>query len=292
MPLSLTELDQKAVRRSFDRAAASYDHHAVLQHEVRQRLLERLEYREHSPVRVLDLGCGTGLGSVALGQRFPEAQVIALDWARSMLDAFPGDQPAARLCANMQELPLGSRSIDIVFSNLAIQWSKDPESLFAEIRRVLRPQGLFLFSTFGVDTLAELRSAWAEVDNDPHVNEFTDIQDLGDLMALGFVEPVLDMEMFTLEYPDVISLMRDLKAIGAHNAASGRRQGLTGKQRMRAMIEAYEQYRLNGRYPASWEVVYGAAFGPADGQPYRTGQGEVAEFSLEALRSSRVRRAS
>lgn len=292
MPLSLTDLDHRAARRSFDRAAGSYDQHAVLQHEVRRRLLERLDYQDHTPTRVLDLGCGTGQGSAALQRRFPDAQIIALDWAPSMLGALPGGN-AAPLCADMQKLPLGSRSIDIVFSNLAVQWSTDPETLFAEIRRVLRPRGLFLFSTFGVDTLHELRGAWAKVDADPHVNEFADIQDLGDLlMAMGYVEPVLDMEMFTLDYPDVISLMRDLKAIGAHNSAARRRAGLTGKQRMQEMIAAYEAYRADGRYPASWEVVYGAAFGPEDGQPYRTGQGEVAEFSLDALRSSRVRRES
>ena len=191
----------------------------------------------------------------------------------------------------MQTLPLASRSIDIVFSSLAAQWSPDPERLFTEIRRGLRPGGLVLFSTFGVDTLQELKAAWAEVDGDPHVNEFVDIQDLGDLlMALGFAEPVLDMEMFTLDYPHVMALMRDLKAIGAHNAAPDRRASLTGKRRFSRMLAAYERFSVEGRYPASWEVIYGAAFGPEEGQPFRSGTGEVAEFSIDALRSSRVRR--
>ena len=291
MPIEPTALDRGAARRSFDLAAHSYDAHAVLQREVRQRLLERLDYQEYDPARVLDLGCGTGRGSLALQQRFPGAAVIALDWAPAMLGELPREQGPRPLCADMQKLPLGSRSVDMVFSNLAAQWSPDPESMFAEIRRVLRPGGLLLFTTFGVDTLKELRESWAEVDSDPHVNEFVDIQDLGDLlMAMGFVEPVLDMEMFTLDYPDVISLMRDLKAIGAHNAAARRRPGLTGKERMKQMINAYERFRVDGRYPASWEVVYGAAFGPEDGQPFRSAQGEVAEFSLDALRASRVRR--
>lgn len=293
MPIRPTPLDRQACRRSFDRAASVYDAHAVLQREVRTRLLERLDYKPFEPRRVLDVGCGTGHASLALQQRYPRANVVALDWARGMLRRLQAeDAPPSAICADMQALPLASRSVDLVFSNLAAQWSPDPERLFAEFRRVLRPGGLLLFSTFGVDTLRELRAAWAEVDGDPHVNEFTDIQDLGDLMmALGYVEPVLDMEMFTLEYPDVMALMRDLKAIGAHNAVHGRRPGLTGKARLRRMMDAYEAFRSGERYPASWEVIYGAAFGPEEGQPMRSGQGEVAEFSIDALRASRVRRA-
>jgi malonyl-CoA O-methyltransferase len=294
VPIKPTPLDRRAARRAFDRAAGSYDEHAVLQHEVRQRLLERLEYQQHDPARILDVGCGTGQGSHFLRQRYPQAEVIALDWAPGMLhDAVKvsGQKRPHVLCADMQALPLASRSMDIVFSNLAAQWSPDPERLFAEFRRILRPGGLLMFSTFGVDTLQELRAAWAEADDGPHVNEFTDIQDLGDLlMALGFAEPVLDMEMFTLDYPDVMALMRDLKAIGAHNAVAGRRRQITGKARLRRMLDAYERFRVGGRYPASWEVIYGAAFGPEEGQPYRSGQGEIAEFSLDALRTSRVRR--
>jgi malonyl-CoA O-methyltransferase len=294
MPIKPLPLDAHAARRAFHRAAGSYDEHAVLQHEVRARLLERLDYQALEPARVLDIGCGTGQGSQALQDRYPQAEVIALDWATGMLRDARGEQGEAApvaLCADMQALPLAGRSMDMVFSNLAAQWSPDPERLFAEIRRVLRPGGLLLFSTFGVDTLQELRAAWATVDDEPHVSEFVDIQDLGDLlMALGFAEPVLDMEMLTMDYTDVMALMRDLKAIGAHNAVTGRRAQLTGKARLRRMLDAYEQFRAGDRYPASWEVIYGAAFGPEEGQPFRSGQGEVAEFSLDALRASRVRR--
>jgi malonyl-CoA O-methyltransferase len=287
----LSELDRAAVLDAFQRAAHTYDQYAVLQHEVGQRLLERLEYQRHEPGRVLDLGCGTGRAIGGLRRHFPNANIVALDWSTHMLTQMRrenhGDAPAG-LCADMQALPLASRSVDLVFSNLAAQWSPDPKRLFAGLRRVLRPGGLLLFTTFGPDTLRELRMAWAEVDDRPHVNQFIDLHDLGDLLlAVGFAEPVMDMEMFTLDYPDVMSLMRELKAIGAHNSAAGRQPGLTGKSRLRQMLAAYEQFRSAGRYPASYEVVYGAAFGPAEGQPMRSPGGETAEFSLEALRASR-----
>lgn len=291
MPVTLRPLDWQAVRSSFDRAADSYDAHAVLQHEVGKRLLERVEYLRQDPERVLDVGCGTGVATRELQAGFPGAGVIALDWSTGMLarvaNSTRSTAPLA-LCADMQALPLASRSIDLVYSNLAFQWSPDPQRLFTELRRILRPGGLLLFSTFGPDTLRELRAAWAEVDGEPHVNEFLDLHDIGDLLVMaGFVEPVMDMDMFTLEYPDVISMMRELKAIGAHNAALGRHPGLTGKNRLQGVLAAYEQFKVGAHYPASWEVVYGAAFGPGEGQPVRSPAGEIAEFSLEALRDSR-----
>ena len=230
------ELNLAAVQQSFDRAAAAYDRHAVLQHEVEQRLLERLEYLRTEPARMLDAGCGTGIASHALQQQYPGASVIGLDWSTGMLNqlrARNGGQVAPlALCADMQELPLAARSMDLVFSSLAIQWCPHPGKLFADFRRVLKPGGMLLFSTFGPDTLHELKTAWAKADDRPHVNEFADMHDIGDLVvASGFVEPVFDVDVITLEYKDVISLMRDLKAIGAHNAASGRSPGLRGRVR-------------------------------------------------------------
>ena len=192
------------------------------------------------------------------------------------------------LCADMQQLPLASQSVDLVFSNLAIQWSTDLDALLVALRRVIKPGGIILFSTFGPDTLHELRSAWFEADDQPHVNFFPDMHDVGDkVVAAGFVEPVFDIDIITLEYGDVISLMRDLKAIGAHNAASGRSMGLTGKDKFARVLDAYEAYRKGDSYPATYEVVYGVAFGPQEGQPFRHPEGEIATFSIEALKASR-----
>jgi malonyl-CoA O-methyltransferase len=285
-------LDMRAVHQAFDRAAPDYDRHAVLQHEVEQRLLERLEFLRVVPANVLDIGCGTGIASHNFKQRYRGAMVIGLDWSTGMLRQLQSraDGPSSplALCANMQALPLPARSMDVVFSNLAIQWSPDPEELFRDIRRVLKPGGMLLFSTFGPDTLQELRSAWSVADKQPHVNRFADMHDIGDMVvAAGFAEPVFDVDVLTLEYRDVISLMRDLKAIGAHNAASGRSPGLTGKDKFAQVISAYEDFRLDGVYPATYEVIYAVAFGPREGQPVRTADGDVVTFSVEALQASR-----
>lgn len=293
--MTLTPLDRAAVRRSFDRAAERYDQHAVLQAEVATRLLERLDYFDLKPQRVLDLGCGTGQPGRALAERFPGADILSLDWAPAMLRQARRSHwqgPAATrlraLCADMQQLPLAPRSVDLVFSNLAMQWSNDLPELYAGLRRVLRPGGLLVFSTFGPDTLYELRAAWAQVDRRTHVNRYMDMHDIGDhLVASGFRDPVMDSELLVLQYRDVLTLMRELKAIGAHNVAAERAHALTGKGSLQKVMEAYRQFARDDRYPASYEVLYGVAFGPAEGQPVRIGGGEVATFSIDAIKAGR-----
>jgi len=282
--VSLTPLDINANRRSFDRAASSYDEHAVLQREVASRLLERLEYLRHQPVTILDLGSGTGSGSRSLAVKFPQASVIALDWSRSMLQQLVPEDVVKPLCADMHTLPLASRSIDLVFSNLAMQWSYDLPAIFREFRRVMTTDAMLAFTSFGPDTLTELKQAWSSVDGLQHVNDMPDMHDIGDeLMAAGFREPVMDAERLTLEYPDVLALMRELKGLGENNVASQRMRGLTGKTRLANVLQAYEQFRQNDRYPASFEVVYGVAFAPAEGQPMKTPEGDVATFSIDQM---------
>ena len=284
-------LDMRHVRRSFGRAAATYNANAVLQHEVEQRLLERLEYFERAPQRVLDVGCGPGAAALALRKRWNAAQVVALDLALPMLERIrPGWlRPVMRVNADARALPLIDASVEVLFSNLCLQWIDDLPALFAEFRRVLRPQGYLALSTFGPDTLHELRNAWGQVDRAPHVGRFADIARIGDaLMQAGFRDPVLDAEHFTLNYADAGALMRELKAIGATNADASRTRGLTGKKQWRAMLAAYEAFRSDGVLPATYEVIYAHAWAPEPGQPRRArGGAEVASFPLERLRGSR-----
>ena len=266
-------LDKRAVRRSFDRAAATYDAAAVLQHEVCRRSLERLDFIRHVPARILDAGCGTGNAWRGLAARYPGARLFALDLAPGMLRqagaAVPWHQrllrrsPAA-ICGDLEHLPLAGGSIDLAWSNLALQWVNALPQAFTEMRRVLAPGGLFMFTTFGPDTLKELRAAQAGTDGHTHLSGFTDMHDIGDMLVeAGFADPVIDMETFTLTYPDVKSLMRDLKAIGARNAAADRPPALSGKVWMEAVRRNYEALRRDGKLPATFEVVYGHAWRPA-----------------------------
>jgi malonyl-CoA O-methyltransferase len=261
-------LDRALVRRSFDRASDRYDQFAVLQAEVRKVLIDRLELVRLEPEVIADIGCGTGHASRALKRRYLRARVVALDLSPAMLRAARRQQGFLRrfqrVCADAARLPFADASIDLLYCNLVLQWCDDPDAVFAEFRRVLRPHGLLTFSSFGPDTLTELRHAWSAVDEHTHVNQFLDMHDVGDaLVRAGLAEPVLDVERFTLTYDDTFALMRDLKAIGAHNVTAGRPPGLTGRGRLARMIDAYEAFRRDGKLPATYEVVFGQAWGRA-----------------------------
>ena len=285
-------LDTLRVRRSFDRAARTYDASAVLHSEVRGNLLSRLDLMALAPRVVVDAGAGTGHASHALIRRYPNALVIALDLSARMLQAAGRRQSwlrrFARVCADAERLPLADGSVDLILSNLMLQWC-NPDSVFAEFRRVLAPHGLLSFTTLGPDTLRELRSAWGEVDSHTHVHQFIDMHDIGDaLVRGGFASPVLDVERYTLTYPDVRRVAADLKATGAHNATMGRARGLTGRRLFTAMQTAYETFRQEGRLPATYEVVFAHAWTP-DTDTRRTQEG--ASVSLDDIKQQlRARR--
>jgi len=262
------ELDRRQVRRSFDRASAEYDRAAVLQATVRAQLLERLAFARLEPGLVIDAGSGTGHASRELKRRFRDADVVALDIAPGMLREASHQQGwwrrFVRVCADAQRLPFPDSSAGLLFSNLMLQWCDDLDAVFAEFRRVLQPHGLLTFTTFGPDTLQELRAAWGAADTRTHVHRFIDMHDIGDaLVRAGLAEPVLDVEHFTLTYDDVRGLMRDLKSIGAHNVSAGRPAGLVGRGRLQAMTDAYEPFRRDGKLPATYEVIFGQAWGRA-----------------------------
>jgi len=267
------QIDKQQVRRAFSRAAANYDATAVLQREVCTRMLERLDYIKMQPARVLDAGSGTGWGGRQLAEKYPTAQVVSLDIAIGMLRSaqgrsgwwqklFGGTQQL-QLCADVEALPLAANSVEMIWSNLAVQWCNDLPATFVELNRVLKVEGLLMFSTFGPDTLKELRQAFSGVDDHNHLNRFADMHDMGDMLVqAGFAEPVMDMEYFTLTYEDVRGVLQDLKTIGANNATAGRGQGLMGKNAWARLLENYEKLRRDGKLPATYEVVYGHAWKP------------------------------
>ena len=277
MTQDIYHMDKRRVRASFDRAADGYDAAAVLQKVVREEMLSRLDLVNMQPQAILDAGCGTGHASQALMKKYPSAQVLSLDFAMGMLNKtrslnqsilqrlkqLLGRNQQSYLCADIERLPIADARLDMFWSNLAIQWSNDLDAVFTDIHRVLKTDGLLMFSTLGPDTLKELRAA-TSVDGNVHVSRFIDMHDIGDaLVRAGFAAPVLDVERIVLTYDDAVSVMRDLKSIGAHNAADGRNRGLQGRGFLRNLTKHYEPFRKDGKLPATFEVVYGHAWKPA-----------------------------
>lgn len=261
-------------------------------------MLERLALVKITPQQVLDAGCGEGADLSALQERFPDAHLLAADASPQMLAVARGRQAAALspinrlmkkwlpgsagagpgsapnfLCGDFAQLPFGVKAFDLVWSNLALHWHPQPDRVFAEWRRVLRVDGLLMFSCFGPDTFKELRTAFATVDAAPHALPFVDMHDFGDMLInAGLSNPVMDMEIITVTYASGEKLMADVRAWGG-NPLTTRRRGLFGKEAWRRMAQSLDQLRRpDGKIPLTFEIIYGHAFRPV---PKLTASGET-----------------
>jgi malonyl-CoA O-methyltransferase len=268
-------LDRALLRRRSERAAAHYDQADFLPREIARRMDERLDYIRITPRRILDLGCATGADLARLGERYPAAERIGIDFALAMLaHAHARFHPRRKLwqrlrpalpaphliAADANRLPLPAASVSLAWSNLALPAIDEPQTVFAELHRVLETGGLLMFSTFGPDTLRELRAALPIHDGE-RVHRFIDMHDLGDaLVKTGFADPVMDMEMLTLTYADLDALFADLRMAGAANAAVNRPRGLAGRHGWAIARENYARLRHAGTLPASIEIIQGHAW--------------------------------
>ncbi len=286
----MTLLDPLQIRRHFGQAAAGFDDVAVLAREAGKRLFESLDYLDdRQPEVILEVGCGTGHNAALLKKRWPRARVIALDSALPMLRQAKAQagwwKPFQRVAGDAAQLPLADASVDLLVSNLCLPFVNDLADTLAGFRRVLKPDGLLLCSTYGSETLGELDHAFAQADTLPHVHPFAPIASFGDaLMRAGFRDPVIDRDVFTLTYPDLPALMAELRALGYANARGDRRRTLTGRGRFAAATRAYEALRqADGRLPSSWEVLYAHAWAPAAGTPIRQQGQDIAAVPLSAI---------
>ncbi|HWL64175.1 MAG TPA: malonyl-ACP O-methyltransferase BioC [Steroidobacteraceae bacterium] len=292
----MTDLDPRAVARSFGAASDSYDAAAWLQAQAREELLSRLTLLKSPPRAVLDLGAGTGLAALAIKRRFPRAAVTAADIAAPMVRAARRHSRFWRRIrcveADARQLPFDTAGFDLVFSNLMLQWLQPPDAALAEIRRVLRPGGLLLLSSFGPETLQELRAAWGAADDGVHVIDFVDVHDLGGaLQRAGFLEPVLDVDRHLHHYADARALMRELKSLGARNVDARRARGLTGRAAFARMQAQYESLRRPAGLPATWQVVYAVAWAPEHGpEPAPASTAGETRIDVQSLRDQLARR--
>ncbi|HET6630962.1 MAG TPA: methyltransferase domain-containing protein [Woeseiaceae bacterium] len=284
-------MNRRDVRRRFDGAAAGFESADFVHRHAAAGLLERLVPMTLTVERVLDAGAAAGAASRALAKTWRKSHVVSLDLSIAMLRKARASRSRfariSELQADVTQLPLADGCIDLVFANMLLPWSIDPPGFLTEVRRVLRKEGLFAFSTLGPDSLRELREAWAEVDADEHVNAFPDMHDIGDLVVrAGLRDPVVDVDYLTVAYRSGDALMHDLTNAGARNCLLGRRRTLTGKQRFARMRAALERRFGNDGLPLRLELVFGHAWG--SGPPPAAGSGH--EFRLDVADIGRRRR--
>ncbi len=280
----------KEIGKAFNHQASDYDRVAVAQHEIGERLLSRLQYMKLVPKRILDLGCGTGSFTRQLRLKYPKAQVIGLDLAFDMLLQAQKKQTWRKkwnlVLADMAHLPFENGLFDLVFANQVLHWGSMQE-IFRELNRVMKPNACLMFSTLGPDTFKEIKLAWSGVNHYAHVNEFVDMHDVGDLLlAEQFVEPVVDMEMLTLHYKSVALLAQSLKRQGVKNVHRDRNKGLTSKAAWDRFEKNYQSLQTEqGKYPLSYEVIYGQAWKSA---PRQIQQGDETWIPISGIRRHRV----
>jgi len=258
LPAEKLQVNKQDVARSFSLAASTYDEVAALQRSVAENLLTRIP--DQTFENIIDLGCGTGVVSTQLAQRFTTSTVFGLDIAEGMLEYARRQfsQPALQwCCADAESLPLQDNSVDLVFSSLAVQWCADFQQLCNEVMRVLKPGGYCVLATLGPNTLHELRSAWQQVDGYVHVNRFIDSEAVtAAALKAGFDCEFWQQEL-VMRYRELRQLTAELKALGAHNVNRGRPKGLTGRQRIEKLKAGYETFRCgDGFLPASYDVYY------------------------------------
>ena len=243
---------------SFNTHAKEYEASAIVQKEIGLRLFARLDYLKINPKYVLDLGCGSGFFLEQLKKRYPDAVVVGLDIAFMMLKEANEN---VLVNGDMVKMPFSNGVFDLVFANQVIHWTNSFSLLMQEIKRVMNVDSYFMFSTLGIDTFCELKTAWLHVDNYSHINDFIDMHNLGDiLLNEQFVDPVVDMEKIIIKYASAAKMLNSLKAQGVRNINSKRKQGLTTKKSLLIFKQKLaELAAADGKISLTYEVIYGHA---------------------------------
>lgn len=265
-------INKKFKKKIFDRAAFTYDDYAVLQNKIIDNLFKRMDLITLNPEIAIDLGCGTGRVSKILHNKFTNLDLINFDLSEGMLsfaknknsnNLFPflRKKKNSYICGDIDYLPFKNESFDLIWSSSAFQWSNNINSSFKQVLNILKPGGLFIFSTFGPNTLNELGKISEEIFDTSTINNFFDFNIIGDLLKnSGFKDSVLDVENYVLTYQNPKNLLIDLKKIGATAGEIDHNRGLVGKNFISKYLKSYEKFKENNLYPATYEVIYGYAW--------------------------------
>lgn len=252
---------KQAITRHFSRAALYYDQHSFIQQEIGQRLLERCQWLKVKPQRILNIGSATGQFTNALQSLFPKAYIIGLDRAFSMCEvAAQKYLNPLFVCADMEILPFRSQSFDCIISNCTLEWSRALPLILFECKRILKKEGVLLFTTVGPDTLFELAHSTYKMDGQSHVNAFLDMHHVGDmLLQSGLEDPVIDKEVLTVTYSDIPALLQDIKKSGSDHLFQSLKVPFKKGVGLQQLIQQYEPFKRPQGYPVTIEIIYGYA---------------------------------
>jgi len=256
-------IDKEYKRKVFDRHAKTYDEYSSLQNKISDNLFKKLDLIEVRKDLILDLGCGTGRNGRILKEKYQNIRLINYDFSINMLKEAKKKQykmlgnKSEFVCGDIEELSFTENTFDVIWSTSSLQWCNNLSDIFKKAKSILKPGGLFIFSTFGPNTLFELRSITKKISNYQKTNNFLDVLSIKDkLIKEGFSNPVIDLEEFCLTYKNINKLLLDLKKIGATSGFKRKKNGLSGKIFLKLISDGYKEYSYDGIYPATYEAIY------------------------------------
>ncbi len=297
LPEGMAVFDRDLVRRHRDRAAAHLADHDFLLVEVAERLCDRLADINRRFNHILVIGCGGDMATALHRQYAPEL-LVEMDLSAAMLAHGGRLGDGLKAQASEEFLPFADKSFDLVVVNMTLHWVNDLPGALIQINRALKPDGLFQAACLGGQTLVELRNALAEGEIattggiSPRISPFADIQDFGGLLQRGgFTMPVVDSDMLTVTYGDVLALMRDIRGMGEANAVHARHKHFTRRETIAAVSEAYAQKfaREDGRLLATFQIFYLAGWAPDASQPKALRPGSAKARLADALKVPEVK---
>ena len=264
-------IDKEYKRKVFNRHAKTYDEYSSLQNKISDNLFKKLDLIEVRPNFILDLGCGTGRNGGILKEKYQNIRLINYDFSINMLQEAKKNQhkvlgaKSEFICGDIEKLSFSENTFDVIWSTSSLQWCNNISDIFKKAKSILKPGGLFIFSTFGPNTLFELKNVTKRISNYQKTNNFLDVLSIKDkLVKEGFSNPVIDSEEFCLSYKDISKLFLDLRKIGATSGFKNRNIGLSGKSFLKLIIDGYKEYSYDGIFPATYEAIYGYAWNTND----------------------------
>jgi len=283
--------DRNMVKTHRDRAAKTWEDFDFLHKEISERLCERLDDVVRDFPMALDIGCHGGEVASVLQDQLKVKHLIQFDISEKMAKRADKEN-ATTLVADEEFLPFAPNSFDLIISNLSLHWVNDLPGALLQINRCLKPDGLFIGTMFGIETLRELRQCLSDAEMavdgglSPRVSPYADVKDAGMLLQrAGFTLPVVDADGVEVRYENPMKLMKDLKGMGENNKVLERRKNFTKRELIMKAAQGYMEEFIgdDGRIPATFQVMYMTAWKDDPSQPKPLMPGSAQTKLAEAL---------